>query len=160
MRSFFKMFAVLSILAFAATSFAGGKPPPCGTTQNYTLHVTDQSASNPPPSWDDWTGSGPYLPILTTANVYFAFDRYGPALSGTQSGTIFVNMPDGNAYTRYDFDFTGSTAYVTGTCTQTIWPATMPVAGTIIQSYNLYGLWTAYLYVNSVQVDSVQFYLQ
>jgi hypothetical protein len=119
------------------------KPPPGPT---YTLRTTDALAASP-------TFKSSFT-IISTNEVDFATDIVG-TFTGHHTMTVFINMPGGFAYQRIDLAFAAGVAAAAGeqvaTKTSTgyrIWAA-IPVAGTMIQTSNIVGQWSAQSWVDS-----------
>src|SRR6185436_8802086 len=92
-------------------------------------------------------------PIGSTYEVYFATVVPG-TLAGHNTETLDVFVPGGTAWQRFTFSF--ATTVMAGAGEQQaqkitggylVW-ASMPVAGTDIDSYGLTGSWSAVAYVN------------
>lgn len=89
----------------------------------------------------------------TTSNIYFATVITG-TLSGHHTESVSVNLPGGSLYQNITVAFATDVAAGAGevqaqkTSTGYIVWAAMPVAGTIIQQYNLSGPWTDSVYVD------------
>lgn len=120
------------------------------TAPSYGLLTTD--AKSAAPSWKT------SYSIASTYTVYFATEIAN--LSGHHTESVFVNLPGGQAYTRYDVSFATDVAAAAGevqaekTATgYRLWVA-MPVAGTDIQNYNLSGPWTASVYLDTASVPA------
>lgn len=129
------------------------------TSPTYALRTTDQLASSP-----TWKTS---YTISSTGEVDFATDING-VMAGHHQLTVFINMPDGFSYQRIDVSFATDVVAAVGEQqaqkTSTGWRvwAAMPVAGTLIQSANLAGTWSAQTWVDSASAAnaSTSFTLQ
>lgn len=127
-------------------------------TTTYALKTTDARSASPV-----WKTS---FPIYSTYDVFFALEITG-SLSGHHTETVFVNMPGGSTYQRFDVAFATDVAANPGEQqaekTATGWRVwvSMPVAGTMIDSMGLAGTWsaTAYLDGASTANASAQFEL-
>lgn len=112
----------------------------------WSLKATDASGASPV-----WKTS---FPIASTYDVFLATEVQG-TLSGHHRLTVYVNLPGGYAYQRFDVPFATDVAAAAGeqqaVRTSKGWRVwvTLPVAGTMIQTSALTGTWTAESWVDS-----------
>ena len=129
-------------------STKGGKTSTTTTAPavTYALNTTDAYGTAP-------TFSSSFV-INQTYDLFFAVDVNG-ALAGHHSASVFVNLPGGSAYQRLDVAFATDVAAGAGeqqaekTATgYRVW-VSMPVAGTVIEQYQLTGPWTASAFIDA-----------
>jgi hypothetical protein len=155
------------------TKKKGGKTTPSEPVEEYTsVDVTDGAAVVDPVVEE--TSAAPVAPfvlaasasieapsfsdsfvIAETTDLHLALDVSASAVGGHNVATVFVDMPGGSAYQRFDVAFATNVVADPGelqaepTATgYRIW-ITLPVAGTWIEQYQLSGTWTAEAYVNN-----------
>lgn len=109
------------------------------TSSSYTLRTTSQMSTKP-----SWKSS---FAISSTYTVYLAFDL-PRSVRGHHQLTLFVLMPDGGLYQRFDIAFATEGAGPSEQLAQKtttgyrVW-AELPVAGTMIDQYHIAGAWRA-----------------
>lgn len=109
-------------------------PPPPATT--YTLRTTDVQSADPV-----WKTS---YSVNSTYELYFALDVIG-AIVGTSFLQLEIVMPSGLPYQVFVDSFTASSGEPIDGGIR-IWKS-IPVAGTMIQQFSIYGEWSATAYV-------------
>jgi hypothetical protein len=119
-------------------------PPPPPPVTSYTLRTTDAQSSDP-----DWKTS---YAANDTYDVWFALDVSGP-VAGSHTYSLFVFMPNGFAYEAFEVTYSATGCSITCSVDQTadgirVW-ISMPVAGTMIQQFQLYGVWTAEAWIDA-----------
>jgi hypothetical protein len=147
------------------TTSGGGKGGKTATTTttttvaaSYALQTTDARFEGIAPTWKS------DFAIYSTYEVMFATEITG-SLSGHHTQTVFVSMPGGGAYQRFDVSFATDVAAgldeQQAEKTETGWRVwiSMPVAGTMIEQYSLTGPWTAEVYVDGAAKANVTFNL-
>jgi hypothetical protein len=162
-----KLLSAALLLALAACGpqfdqdVDGLKAPRTTTTKapTYGLKLTDARFDGLEPSFKT------SFVINSTYEVLFATEIVG-TLSGRHTQTLFVSMPGGSAYQRFDVAFVTDVAPALGEQqaekTATGWRVwvSLPVAGTIIEQYALTGGWTAQVNVDGILKSTSSFNLQ
>lgn len=122
---------------------------------SYALKTTDAYVAGAAPGWKS------SFPIYSTYDVYFATEIPGP-MAGHHTLTVFVMMPGGSAYQRFDVPFATDLVANPGEqqaeATSTGWRVvvSMPVAGTMIQQANLAGAWSAEVWIDSASAANAR----
>jgi hypothetical protein len=138
-----------------ATTKSGSKKGG-GTTATapaYLLLTTDDRASAGAPIWKTT------YPLASTWMIHLGTEIIG-ALPGHHTATVYVTAPSGQAYTRFDLAFATDAPAADGEQQAELIPngyrvwASMPVSGTIITSYSLFGEWTASVHVDNAATPS------
>lgn len=120
------------------------------TSSGYALRTTAQASTKP-----RWQSS---FVISSTYTVYLAFELPRSA-SGHHQLTLFVTMPDGGLYQRFDIAFATDGAESFEQLAQKtttgyrVW-AQLPVAGTMIDQYDIAGAWRADAYLDGAAEPS------
>lgn len=130
------------------TSFAanGGTLVPvqtCPPAIQLALNTTNMESSTP--AWQTVYSAS------TTYDIYFAADVVGPSASSITTPTVDVSAPGGTPYAAYPPSASRSVAPIA--CGVRFW-VSMPVAGTFIDQYGLYGVWTATASIGSQSVST------
>ena len=120
---------------------------PPAIEQTYTLRTTDAQSATP--EWKSaYSANGTY-------ELYFALDITEDVI-GPHLYTLFIFMPGGLPYGYIQSTFTATecTSVFGGTCSVEttsggirVWTS-MPVAGTMIQQFQLYGTWRADVHID------------
>lgn len=130
----------------------GGKKTTTSTTtttetSTYAMRTTDARTSGVEPTWKT------SMPIYSTYDVYFGADL--PAsTTGRHTAMFAVKIPGGSVYEQIQVTFATDVTAAPGEQqaekTSTGWRiwGVMAVAGTMIQSSNIVGTWSADLYLD------------
>ncbi len=117
---------------------------------SYALRATDARDASPA-----WKSS---FVITDTYDVYLAADV--GAATGHLSATVFVKMPGGGDYQRFDLTYAAGVKAAAGEQVAEkvsggyrVW-LNFPVAGTMIEQYGLSGAWSAEAYLNGASASS------
>jgi hypothetical protein len=126
---------LVAMLAIAAAFMPTNAHAGCPTTTTYVGKTSD---TNPPVTFKTTyvandTGEIDFYLEVTWKNTNW---------SGNHDMTLFVTMPSGFAYQNFytTINPSGGTAI---TCGKRFLLGSMPVAGTMIQTSQIYGAWTA-----------------
>lgn len=124
-------------------------------TVTYGLATTDRHDAGVSPTWSTSFG------VRTTAAVYVATVVSG-TLKGHHTQSVFVVAPNGSSYQRFDVrfatDVTAGPGEQQAEQTSTGWLVwvSLPVAGTLIEQYNLVGTWNAQTFVDASATPNAQ----
>jgi hypothetical protein len=139
----------------ALKAMGSRQPKPAATS--YLVQTTDARTSDATPTWKS------SFPISSTYTIYFAADIVG--VTGHHTATFDVSMPGGLAYQRINVPFAAGATAAAGEQSAEklktgyrVW-ASIPVAGTLIDSSRLTGTWKIDLKVDSVSAVSTTFVL-